>query len=213
MRCTPLRNDVTANTEPTSAAPPRHASPTGPPTVPSEPSRPPATKNEVAAPGGEVRGERDRVGVAEEPVGEQDVDGVGRGGAERHADTDEVGVGRSSSDERDAAEDPDQRDEATTRQPLAADHRRDADDEHEMGVVDERGERSRRALQRAEEEGRVERVHDRAENEGSERGAARDPKHLAPREHGQQEGGREVAPGKHAGHRGAVGIGDLHQHR
>ncbi len=99
---TPLRNDVTAKTEPTSAAPTRQANPAGPPTVPSEPSRPPATKNVDAAPSGQVGRERHRIGVAQQPVGEKDVDRVRRGRAEGHADPDEVGIRRRAADERDA---------------------------------------------------------------------------------------------------------------
>ena len=79
--------------------------------------------------------------------------------------------------------------------------------------MDERRERGRRALHRAEEKGRVEGVDDGAEEECAERGPARDLQHSAPRERRQQEGCGEVPPREHTGHGSAVGVGDLHQHR
>ena len=91
---------------------------------------------------------------------------------------DQVGIDGGAADERDTAEDPHEREEPAAREALAPDHRGDADDEHEMRVVDERGERRRRALERAEEERRVERVDDSAEHEGAERGPERDAEHL-----------------------------------
>ena len=127
----------------------------------------------------QVGGERDRVGVAQQPIGEQDVDGVRGGGAERHRDPDRVRVRRGAADERDASEDPHEREETTPREALAADHRGHADDEHEVGVVHERRERCRRALERAEEERRVERVDDGTEHEGAERGPDRNAEHPA----------------------------------
>ena len=84
---TPLRNDVTAKTEPTSAAPTRQARPgTGRRPSPSEPRQAARDEERRRGAGGEEGGERHRIGVAQEPVGEQDVDGVRGGRPERHPD-------------------------------------------------------------------------------------------------------------------------------
>ena len=87
--------------------------------------------------GGQVGGQGHRVGVAQQPIGEKDVQGVCCRRAERHPDPDQVGVHSGSADERDTAEDADERDEPAPRQRLPPDHCGHADDEHEARIVDE----------------------------------------------------------------------------
>ena len=164
---TPLRNAVTANTEPTASH--RRGRRARRAADGAERTEHAARDDERrAAPAVRYGGERDRVGIAQQPIGEQDVHGVGGGRAERHPDPDRVGVHSGATDERDPGEDADEREDAAARQALATGQRGYADDEHEMGVVHERRERRRRPLERAVEERRVERVDDRAERERGE---------------------------------------------
>ena len=188
--------------------------PGGPPTVPSEPSSAACDEERRRGARGQVRGERDRVGVTQEPIGEQDVDRVRGGGAQRHRrPRRRSGFAAAPPTSATPPKIPASASEAAARQTLTADHRRDADDEHEVGVVHEGGERCRRALERAEEERRVECVDDGTEHEGAEGGLSGTRNILRPRDPDEQDGCSEVPPGEHAGDGGAMAVGDLNQDR
>ena len=79
--------------------------------------------------------------------------------------------------------------------------------------MNERGERSRRALQGAEEESRIECVDDRTQTEGADRGADRHTQHLSARYPDEQQRCREVAPCEHTGDGGAMPVCDLDKDR
>ena len=124
------------------------------------------------------------------------------------------GLTARAADERHTGEDRDEREEPATRQALAADHRGDPDDEHEVRVVHERGERRRRPLERAVEERRVEGVDDGAERARRANAAPRGTRDQLRAGDADEEGGRcQVAPGEDTADRRPVRVGDLDQDR
>ena len=182
--------------------------------MPSEPSSAARDEERRRGTGGEVGGERHRVGVAQQPIGEQDVDGVGSAGAERHPDPDQIGVHGSAADERDAPEDPDERERAggasAARARSSRRRRRRA-----RGARSGRARRAAPTSARASRRRAPSRARRRRRRARRRRAAARSGtrQHLAAGDPDEQERRSEIAPGEHAGDGGAVRVRDLDQDR
>ena len=143
---------------------------------------------------GEDGGVGDRIDVAQEPIGGEDVHRVDAGGREGKGEAEHVRAHRTATDEGDATEDRDERGEALCVQPLAPREGGDPDDDREMAVVEERRERRRGPLERGVEEERVGRVEHEPEPKGGQRHPKREREQRPTRDHAEHDGCDQVAP-------------------